>query len=158
MATITKKQVESANSKLSNGFSLDVYYFMMHGEKTAVKRVSLGGNAYACIKLMYTDEYENKLTFAGQQAYDRGVPFEQCNSYRVRTGRVIPCVHISKEFDDGAFRTSYGLGKWVEIGPAQDKKLFSTLQKLSSKVNIDYFVALANDEPNTIEESKPICG
>lgn len=158
MATITKKQVESANAKLSNGFTLDVWYYMTHGEKTAVKRVPLGGNAFACLHLMYTDEYERKLTFAGQQAFDRGVPFDECNSYRVRTGRVIPCVHVSKEFDEGAFRTSYGLGKWVEIGEAQDKKLFSTLQKLSAKVNEAYFVALANDEPNSVEESKPLFG
>lgn len=158
MATITKKQIESANAKLSNGFVLDVWYYVTHGEKTAVKRVPLGENAFACIKLMYTDEYERKLTLAGQDAFGRGVPFEQCNSYQVRTGRVIPCVHIFKEFKDGDFMKSFGLGKWVEIGEPQDKKLFSTLQKLSAKINDDYFIAIANDEPNTLEDSKPILG
>lgn len=158
MATITKKQVDSANSKLSNGFTFDIGYYLLHGEKTAVKRIPLEGNASACLTLMYMDEYENKLTFAGQIAHEKGRPIEECNSYQVPTGRVIPCVHVSKEFDEGAFRTSYGLGKWVAIGPAQDKKLFSTIQKLSAKVNDAYFVAIAKGEPNTAEESKPLFG
>lgn len=158
MANITKKQVESANAKLSNGFALDVWHYMTHGEKTAVKRVPLGGNAFACLKLMYMPEYEWKLTSYGKDQFSRGVPYEKCNGYRMETGRQIPCVHVSKELKDGEFVKSFVLGEWIEIGEPQDKKLFSTLQKLSAKINDDYFIAIANDEPNTLEDSKPILG
>ena len=156
MATITAKQIESANAKLCNGFALDVNYYIIHGEKTAVKRIPLGGNAFACLKLMYMPEYEWKLTVSGRSQFEKGTPYEQCNGYRTETGRQIPCVHVSKEFEEGSFRKSFGLGKWVNIGEPQGKKLFSTLQKLSAKVNDEYFIAIANDEPNTLEESKPL--
>lgn len=156
MPSITKKQVESANAKLCNGFKLDVYYYVAFGEKTAVKRVKIGESEYACLKLMYIHETERRLTLYGQSQLEKGIPFEACNSYNVQTGRVIPCVHITKEIEEGNFLKSFGLGKYVNVGEPQNKKLFSVLQKISGTLDINKFVNMAKCEPSTLSESKSI--
>lgn len=138
MASITRKQVESANSKLANGFELDVFYYLMHNEKTATKRIEIGENTFAELQLMYMDEHENH------------------GGYNVPTGRQIPVCHVAKQIKDGDFYQSFGLGRWVKIGEPQNKKLFSTLQKLSGTIDIDMMVKIASGEPDTIEQSKAL--
>lgn len=143
MAKITKKQVMDANAKLCNGFKVDIYHWAAWGEKQAVKRIPLGGNAFACFTLLYREEYEEKVSPYG------------C-SYNVPTGRQIPCVHIAKEFKDGEFLHSYGLGEWVPVGEPQEKKLFSVLQKLSGTLDEAALLELGRMEPEGIEESRAI--
>lgn len=143
MAKITKKQVMDANAKLSNGFEVDVFHWVAWGEKQAVKRIPLGGNAFACFTLLYREEYEEKVSPYG------------C-SYNVPTGRQIPCVHIAKEFHEGDMIHSYGLGEWVPVGEPQKKKLFSVLQKLSGTLDESALLELAKMEPESIKESRAL--
>lgn len=138
MAKITQQQIENANKKLANNFKLDVFHYLVNGEKTAINRIQINDNEYATLRLEFYPEYE------------------ECNGYRMQTGRQFPCCHICKEIKDGEYFKSYGLGKWVKLGDAQDKKLFSLLQKLSNTVDIDTMIKIAEEEPNTMEESKPL--
>ena len=140
MASITQKQIASANAKLKNGFVFDTFYYLTHGEKTARKRIPIndGTNAVACLHLMYHEEYDHSKGLARP------------------TGRHIPCVHLSKEFPDGNFYHSFGLGRWMKVGEPQPKRMFSVLQKLSGELDEDLLVRVCKGEPNTIEESKPL--
>lgn len=138
MANMTKKQYEAANAKLKNGFTLDLFYYMTHGEKTAVKRVPIGENTFACLQLMYFPEYE------------------RVNGYRRQTGKQVPVCHVSKEIQDGSIYKSFGLGRWVKIGDPQNRMLFSVLQKLSGTIDEELLVSIAMGEPDTIEKSKAL--
>lgn len=46
MATITKAQVEKCNKVLHNGFGLDLWHGLVHGEKQATKKVELEDGKY----------------------------------------------------------------------------------------------------------------
>ncbi len=133
---ITQQQIDNANKKLLNGFELDVYYCLIHHEKTAVKSIQISDNEYVFLRLEFYPEYEN------------------LNGYKKKTGNFFPCCHISKEIKSNGFYTSYGLGKVIKLSDAQPKKTFSTLQKLSENIDIDKMIAIAKNEPSCLEDSK----
>ena len=127
MAKITKKQYDSWNEMLGNGFVFDLRYFAIHHEKTCLRNIPLDtddletSKSVLQVHLMYREEYKN-------------VTNEYGCSYNVPTGMHIPCMHLAlyrveKETGVGV---SSGLGHWVNLGEPQSKMLYSTLAKLTN--------------------------
>lgn len=61
MARITKEQVTSINSKCSNGWVLDTFYFAGFGEKTLIKRVQIDNQHFFEFKLRYNSDNQIEL-------------------------------------------------------------------------------------------------
>lgn len=114
MASITREQINKMNQKLKNGFSFDIQYFVYHKEKVATKDLKIDDNSFIRFRLMFVNEYKTVVNSCGAK-------------HRQSTGLYVPCVHISKYVNN----TSHGLGQWVDLGTAQKRQTFSTLQKLS---------------------------
>lgn len=60
MPSITKEQVDSTNAKCSNGWKLDVEYYLSHGEKTLIKCVTLDEKNYLEFTIRYN--YKNQIS------------------------------------------------------------------------------------------------
>ena len=43
---ITREQVKKINDKMGNGWELDLYYYFMHGEKTASLKIPQDDGGY----------------------------------------------------------------------------------------------------------------
>ena len=59
MARITREQIQKINEKCSNGWGLDIQYFLYHNEKTLIKKIDLDSEHYLEFRLYYT--YQNKI-------------------------------------------------------------------------------------------------
>lgn len=145
MASVTRAQVEKWNAKMGQDFHFDVRHFITHNEKDCVAEVDQDDGGYIEIRLTYYPEYERRLTDYGKSELEKGVPFEKCNGYNVETGRHIPVAWVSRYYKGNTpgIYTSYGLGKYRAIGKPSEKKMFSTLQKLTYTVNVDELLPLA---------------
>lgn len=60
MASITRQQIDAINSKCSNGWQLDVQYYIFHSEKTLIKQIRLDENNYLEFALRYN--YKNQIS------------------------------------------------------------------------------------------------
>lgn len=60
MAIITREQINAVNSKCSNGWQLDVPYYVYHNEKTLIKQIKLDENNYLEFALRYN--YKNQIS------------------------------------------------------------------------------------------------
>lgn len=140
MAKITRKQYDSWNEMLGNGFIFDLRYYALHGEKTCHRNIPLDtddletATSVLQVHLMYRDDYK-KIT------NEYGV------SYSVPTGMQIPCMHLAvyQINKDTGMGVSHGLGHWVNLGEPQKKMLYGTLAKLSNtKVTTDFIMKYYN--------------
>lgn len=122
MPSITREQAARWNAKARNGFSFDVRYYAMHGEKTLHQIIDLDGGDKMEIRLLYEAERRKKTNEFG------------C-SWTVTTGRYLPTVHLTRWHPSGAAWTSRGLGDWITIGEPQDAKKYDVLCKLSATVD-----------------------
>lgn len=61
MATITQEQITSVNSKCSNGWVLDTFYYAGFGEKTLQKRVKIDNQHFFEFKLRYNSNNQVEL-------------------------------------------------------------------------------------------------
>lgn len=146
MASVTRAQVEKWNAKMGQDFHLDVRHYVLFGEKDCVLNVAQDDGGYIEVRLTYCPEHERRLTICGKSEYEKGVPFDQCNGHNVETGRHIPVAWVSRYHKGNipGVYTSYGLGKYRKIGEPSEKKMFSTLQKLTHTVNVAELLPLAN--------------
>ena len=113
MPKITREQVEKINAKMGNGWKLDLYYFLMRGEKTAVLEIPQPDGGYIQGKL-----YINNVFDWRKDAYN-GIQIK-LNVSRWHKGNA-----------DGVY-TSNGLGYWIEINrPDLKKAMFSEVQKIT---------------------------
>lgn len=69
MSSITKEQVNSINAKCSNGWELDVEYFLFHGEKTLVKQIQLDDENYLEFTIRYN--YKNQVSLHISKFYHK---------------------------------------------------------------------------------------
>jgi len=124
MAKCTKEQLNKWNDKLMNGFSFDLYGFLMNGEKTAVKTLALADGKKLQAKLEYRDVRENFRTVAQQ-----------------------PVLHLSiwEDCENSSFMKSCGLGAYLDMGVQQAKKNYDLLCKLSGTLSDDDLLAKANE-------------
>lgn len=145
MASVTRVQVEKWNAKMGQDFHLDVRHYVLFGEKDCILQVDQDDGGYIEVRLTYCPEYERKLTMYGKSEHERGVPFEQCNGYNVETGRHIPTAWVQRyhKAETPGLYASFGFGKQKEIGEPSEKKMFSTLQKLTHIVNVEELLPLA---------------
>ena len=60
MAKITKEQIQRINEKCSNGWRLDVEYYLYHSEKTLVKQIKIDGEHYLEFELLYN--WKNQIS------------------------------------------------------------------------------------------------
>lgn len=121
---ITREQVIKMNSKMSNGFSVDLWTLGVWGEKQCTKKVYIGNpenGEYVKFSILWHPEFEERKTAYGQ-------------SFNVKTGRSVPTLHLSR-WEKGKTEgvdVSHGTGKYISIGEAQERKNFSVLQKLTA--------------------------
>lgn len=122
MPSITREQAARWNAKARNGFTLDVRYYVMHGEKTLHQVIDLDGGDKMEVRLLYEEERRKKTNEYG------------C-SWTVTTGRYLPTVHLTRWHPSGAAWTSSGLGDWITAGEPQTSKKFDVLCKLSGQID-----------------------
>lgn len=122
MPSITREQAARWNAKAQNGFTLDVRYYVIHGEKTLHQVIDLDGGDKMEVRLLYEEERRKKTNEFG------------C-TWTVRTGRYLPTVHLTRWHPSGTAWTSQGLGDWITIGEPQTAKKFDVLCKLSATVD-----------------------
>jgi len=112
MAQLTRDQAISWNKGNENGFQFDPQYYVFHqGEKTSIKKISMGENKYLYVHLMYRESYQNYIA--------------SCQ----------PVAHFALYFKEGSVSVSHGLGYWHNMGEATNKKSYNTLKALSALLN-----------------------
>lgn len=79
MAKITKEQILKINNMCSNGWILDVEYYMYHNEKTLIKHIKLDKESYLEFALRYN--YKNQISLHISKFYQ-----EKGNSYASTQG------------------------------------------------------------------------
>lgn len=69
MAKITKEQIQKINEKCSNGWRLDVEYYLYHSEKTLIKQIKIGYEHYLEFRLNYN--YKNQISLHISKFYHK---------------------------------------------------------------------------------------
>ena len=112
MATLTRAQLARWNSKLSNGYGLDVMHYLTHGgDKEAVKMIPIDGGKHIRAEFFWREVMDEKFRPAGY----------------------IPCLSISLWYDQGETRVSYGLGAWVNLsGSSVQRRSWDELAKYTA--------------------------
>lgn len=129
MPSITREQAQKWDAQARGGFRFDVRHYVIWGEKELRKTVDLPGGRVVEFRIGYRAEFETKTNDYG------------C-SWNVETGRHIPelSVHIWTPGGTEGVYTSHGLGKHIDIGPAQAKKNYKILCQLSETVNTEEYM------------------
>lgn len=142
----TKEQVEKWNSKMGQGFKTDLNRLAMWGEKQPHLMTKVDETTILELTLYYQSEYET-------------VTNEYGCTYKKPTGKVVPVINVRKWIDKGTgMLHGYGLGKTFKVGEPCEKKMFSTLQKLTHTVDVNKYLGVAMLEPKSNDEAKPIIG
>ena len=142
----TKEQVAKWNSKMGQGFRTDLNRLAMWGEKQPHLMTKVNETTILELTLYYQDEYKT-------------VTSEYGCTYNRPTGKHIPVINVRKWIDEGTgMLHGYGIGKTFEVGEACEKKMFSTLQKLTHTIDVNKYLGLAMLEPGSNDEAKPIIG
>lgn len=61
MPVITNQQVDSIDKQCSNGWKLDVHYYLFHNEKTLIKKIDIDDENYLEFKLRYNSQNQISL-------------------------------------------------------------------------------------------------
>ncbi len=69
MASITKEQINSINSKCSNGWKFDWLYYLNYGKKTFIKDIDLDTENYLEFALRYN--YKNQISLHISKFYHK---------------------------------------------------------------------------------------
>lgn len=56
MSVITKQEINTINGKCSNGWLLDVQYYMFHNERTLIKQIPIDDEHYLEFRLCYSNK------------------------------------------------------------------------------------------------------
>ena len=128
MPSITTKQVESANAKMSNGWQLDIRYYVIWGKKQAIKRVRLDDHSFVEASLYMQEGRDN-------------------TRYGVGSGKYHVALHmnICYERDDSPFTTCYGLGQFVDVSTEEfPMRKFAAVQKMTANFTDTEILKLLN--------------
>lgn len=111
MATMmTREQIMKANSKMADGWKLDLRTLMINKEKNPVMQCPTDDKHYIQARLTYMDEKEGY-------------------SY---TGYKIPTMHLSYWTDCGnGIASSSGLGAYIAVGDKVKRGTLANLSKLT---------------------------
>lgn len=110
---ISREQVNKINEKMGNGWALDLWYLLMHGEKTAELKIPQEDGGYVQGKI-----YIDKVTDWHKDAY---------NGIQIK----INVSRYHKTHTEGCF-AAYGLGHWIKINrPDLTRAMFSEVQKMT---------------------------
>lgn len=143
---ITKAQVEKWNSKMGQGFRTNLNRLAMWGEKQPHLMVKVDETTILELALYYEYEY-------------KAVTNEYGCTFNRPTGKHIPVINVRKWIDEGTgMLHGYGIGKTFKVGEPCEKKMFSTLQKLTHTIDVNKYLGLAMLEPKSNDEAKPIIG
>lgn len=139
MAKMTQKQYAAKKAATPDGWVFDLYYYLIHGENTATRKIALNDMEYIEARLLYRDEYK-KIT------NDYGV------SYNRETGRKLPTVNISKWTynDTKTAASSWGLGVWETIGTPQKTQNYKYL--MTCAVSDDFIMAKAGGNSARLDD------
>ena len=69
MAKITKEQIQKINEKCSNGWRLDIEYYLFHNEKTLIKQIKIDYEHYLEFRLNYN--YKNQISLHISKFYHK---------------------------------------------------------------------------------------
>lgn len=133
MAKCTRAQVAKWNEQLMNGFTFDLYGFIMGGDKSAVKNLPLTDGRKLQAKLRYHEVSENWRT-VGQQ----------------------PVLHLSiwEEIEGTDMMRSFGLGATIKLGEMQQKKQYNVLCKLSGGITDEQIKRYALDNMEQLKNER----
>lgn len=116
---ITREQIKKINAKMGNGWELDLWYLLTHGEKTAQIKIPTEDGGYIQGKLYIDNVYNWR-----KDAYN-GIQI-QLNVSRFYKGNT-----------EGIF-VSHGLGHWKYFNrPDMNRALFSEVQKMTHTITAD---------------------
>lgn len=76
MATITQEQVDNVNKQCSNGWQLDIFYYVCHSEKRLTKQIDIDNENYLEFALEYNSK--NQISIHISKFYHK--PNEECAS------------------------------------------------------------------------------
>lgn len=131
MANITKAQVEKLNSKMSNGWEFDWYYFLTHsGEKIASKKIEIDDKHFYKAEIWFSESYHR---------YEKEITMK---------------LHISEftKSDATDFASSVGMGISKTIGRGYSKKMFSEIQKATANFTDDDIIKLAREHDAMLKD------
>lgn len=133
--SITRAQVDAINAKMSNGFHLDIQFWVTHGEKQAAKSITLDDETTLVATLTYCRSYSIEHTAYGQQ-------------YNVPNGKSHIALHLSVwHCKPGAeVATSHGLGQWITVSEDMPRRTFSAIQKLTANYDDDTIMTLFDEK------------
>lgn len=129
MAKITKEKLMNINSKCSNGFKLDLMYYLAYKEYALDKYVQIDGDRYVHYRLVYRDNWTQK-----QSAYG-------C-TYPVHDGTKKVVLNVNSCLHQNGFMVSNGLGVDYVLESGLTRETIKGLQEWSSKVDDDFISKL----------------
>lgn len=134
--SITREQINKINEKMGNGWELDLYYYLMHGEKTAVLKIDQEDGGYIQGKI-----YIDNVSSWRKDAY---------NGVQIK-------INVSRYYKgstEGVF-VSHGLGKWYAINrPDLKRCMFSEVQKMTHKITAAQIMGIY--EQNSEQINNPV--
>lgn len=132
--SITLKQINAINAKMSNGFHLDIRFWATHGEKQAAKAIQLDAETTLVATLTYCRSYATETTASGQQ-------------YNVPNGQYHIALHLAAwHCKPGAdVATSHGLGQWISVSEDMPRRNFVAIQQLTAQYDDDTIMMLFDD-------------
>ena len=110
MAMMTKEQIAKANTKMADGWTLDLNSLLFNKEKNPTMILNIDEKHYIKAQLTYMNEREGY-------------------SY---TGYKIPMLHLSYWTNRGNYiAQSQGLGVWIAVGEKVKRGTLANLSKLT---------------------------
>lgn len=157
MPSITKKQYIAWNSKMGNGFTLDLQNYVAWGEKTAKVRIETADGGFWDVSVRFQKEATYKLTSYGKDQLQKGIPYNQCNGWNEWTGNYYPVIniqHYAPSTVEGVYHSD-SAHKSKRMGDVSSRRNFSTIQKLTHQINaVELINELFPDEMNSGHEIK----
>lgn len=132
MATLTKEQLTRWNSKLTNGFQLDVRRYVLWGEKIAARNIQMDGGKVLRATIYWCEVLND----------------------RRYTGQVQPKMHLSIWTPAGnGMMFSSGINTTIELTEKTfSKKVWNELAKFTSEWNDERILAEAGKRMDQIQD------
>lgn len=130
MAKITREQAQKWDAQARGGFHFDVRQYVIWGEKELRRTIDLDGGDVLELRLGYREEYATRTNEYGRH-------------WKETTGRHIPVLSLSiwhPSASNPDVYTSQGLGKSVDLGPAENSKKYAVLCRLSGEVDFSPYI------------------
>lgn len=137
MARVTREQMEKLNKSMSNGWKLDTWAALVHGDKEATKKIYLNEEKTKYIKA--------SLWFS--EKYDRYEPTIEIT------------LHISEwSVDEIGTGHSYGMGLFRRLPYGKNKKMFADICKLTAEISDKYIMGIYNGNENKASDPVILSG